>query len=121
MNENKDYYRGSTLKRLRKDRKLTQQQLADYLGLSKQAISKFENGVPYSLDTAIAIAKFFNVDIEFLMENTRAGTLAKPIMEDMLQKKEIVDSVLFYINPKIEQLEKRMEKLENELTISKKN
>ena len=115
MKENKDYYRGSTLKRLRKGRNLTQLQLADYLGLSKQAISKFENGVPYSLDTAIAIAKFFNVDIEFLMQNTRVGHLAKPILDDLERTKEIVDSMLSHINPRIDQLEKRVSELEEQV------
>lgn len=112
MDREKDELRGATLKKLRKDRNLTQQQVADYLGLSKQAISKFEQGINYSMETAVAFAKFYNVDLDYLMFNTRKGKLAKEVMDEMLYKKEIMDWVLERLEPRISYLEKRVKELE---------
>lgn len=117
MDRKKDTIRGATLKKLRKERNLTQQQVADYLGLSKQAISKFEQGIPYSMDTAVAFANFYNVEFEYLLKRTKTDKLAQPVIDEMLQKKEIMDWVMARINPRIEQLEKRVEELESKIAI----
>lgn len=54
---------------LRKKGGLSQEQLAEQLGVSRQAISKWESGkaVPES-DTLISISKYFNVTLDFLMK-----------------------------------------------------
>lgn len=55
------------LKRLRKANQLTQQQLADQLGLSKSAISMYENGNREpDFETEERMADFFHVDINTL-------------------------------------------------------
>lgn len=53
---------------LRIDMGLTQKQLADELGASKQNISDWENGKSEtSFSMLIKISKYFNVSIEYLL------------------------------------------------------
>ncbi|MEO3946016.1 helix-turn-helix transcriptional regulator [Gorillibacterium sp. CAU 1737] len=56
------------LKRLRKERSLTQEDLAGFLGVSFQAISKWERGDGYpDLPLLPVIARFFDVTLDELM------------------------------------------------------
>lgn len=58
---------GNRLKTLR-IKKLTQQQLADLLGLTKSVISAYENGLRYpAYDVLIKIARIFKVSTDFLL------------------------------------------------------
>lgn len=58
----------SNLKRLRKERNLTQDALAGFLGISFQAISKWERGDGYPDITFLpAISNFFNVTLDELL------------------------------------------------------
>ncbi|MCR4654801.1 MAG: helix-turn-helix domain-containing protein [Lachnospiraceae bacterium] len=54
------------LQALRKEKKVTQEQLAGHLGVSAQAVSKWENGNYPESDLLPAIADFFGVSIDFL-------------------------------------------------------
>lgn len=59
---------GERLTDLRKDRNLTQKQLAEELNLTKSNISAYEcehNEAPD--DTKIALAKYFNVSVDYLL------------------------------------------------------
>lgn len=59
---------GTTLKKLRLEKHLTQSQLAQRLGLTKSVISAYETGLRMpSYDILIAIAKIFNVSTDFLL------------------------------------------------------
>ena len=59
---------GNRLKTLRIKKKLTQQQLADLLGLTKSVISAYENGLRYpAYDVLIKIARIFTVSTDFLL------------------------------------------------------
>lgn len=59
---------GNRLKTLRIKKKLTQQQLADLLGLTKSVISAYENGLSYpAYDVLIKIARIFKVSTDFLL------------------------------------------------------
>lgn len=59
---------GNRLKTLRIKKKLTQQQLADLLGLTKSVISAYENGLRYpAYDVLIKIASIFKVSTDFLL------------------------------------------------------
>ena len=56
------------LKKLRKGKNLTQQKLADALGISKSTISMYENGNREpDFETSEAIADFFNVRLDDLL------------------------------------------------------
>lgn len=59
---------GENLRKLRNERKLTQSQLAAYLGVSYQAISKWEKSETYpDIASLPAIASFFAVTTDYLL------------------------------------------------------
>ncbi len=59
---------GENIRNLRLQHKLTQEQLADRLGVSYQAISRWENGVTYpDIEFLPAIAKHFSVTTDYLL------------------------------------------------------
>lgn len=62
---------GRNIKRLREEKKITQQQLADALGITYQAVSKWECGTTLPDVTILPlIAEYFCVSIDSLfMEN----------------------------------------------------
>ena len=56
------------LKRIRKDNNLSQEQLADQLGVSRQSVSKWESGAAYpEMDKVLQICKMFNLNIDELL------------------------------------------------------
>lgn len=81
---------GEFLKKLRKDNKLTQAELAEKLGVTYQAVSKWENGknVP---DIAIIkeISKIYNVNVDEIISGEKT--------KKKLDKSSIIISVCFGI------------------------
>ena len=60
---------GDIIKQLRKSRNLNQVQLADYLGVSKQTVSNWENNnILPSIDMLVKVATFFSVQTDYLLE-----------------------------------------------------
>lgn len=58
------------LKELRKEKKLSQKELADYLGINEKTISRWENGEStIKSDKAQKLADFFGVNIGYLLGN----------------------------------------------------
>lgn len=61
-------YFGQNLKKLRKERDLTQENIADFLGVSFQSVSKWERGESYPDITMLpVIASFFKVSVDELL------------------------------------------------------
>lgn len=59
------------LKELREKKGITQQQLADTLNLSKNAISHYEKGINMpNLDTVQKIADIFDISVDYLLGRT---------------------------------------------------
>ena len=59
---------GQRLKDLRIERKMTQKQLADRLGLATSTISSYESGDRYpTLDTLAALARIYHVSTDYLL------------------------------------------------------
>ena len=56
------------LKKIRKDNNLSQEQLAEKLGVSRQSVSKWESGLAYpEMDKVIQICKMFNLNMDELL------------------------------------------------------
>lgn len=66
------------LQELRKQRNMTQDELAEHLYVSRTAISKWESGRGYpSIESLKAIAKFFSVTIDDLLSSNEALEIAE--------------------------------------------
>ena len=60
---------GSKLKALRTGQKLTQQQLADRVGVAKSVVSYYESGDRYpSYDVLVRIARVFHTTTDYLLD-----------------------------------------------------
>ena len=63
---------GETIKEYRTKCKMTQEFVAESLGVSRQAVSKWESGSSDpSTSNLIALAKLFNVSVEELLQNVK--------------------------------------------------
>lgn len=62
---------GEKLSKLRKENNYTQEQLADILGVSRQAISKWESNITYpETDKLIRISELFHCSLDYLLKET---------------------------------------------------
>lgn len=69
---------GDNIKYYRSKRGMTQEELADFLGVSFQSISKWERGLAYpDIETIPMIANYFEISIDELMGNSRVRTEEK--------------------------------------------
>ncbi len=81
------------LQELRKNKGLTQEELAEALYVSRTAISKWESGRGYpSIDSLKEIAKYFSVTIDELLSTDEVLTIAE---KDNKQKEMHFRSMLF--------------------------
>ncbi len=81
------------LQELRKQKGLTQEELAEFLYVSRTAISKWESGRGYpSIDSLKTIAKFFSVTIDELLSGDEVLNIAE---EDNKQKEKHFRSLVF--------------------------
>lgn len=72
----------TTLHSLRKEKNVTQEQLAQNLGVSPQAVSKWENGSYPEGDLLPAIADFFDVSIDYLYgRSDREKTIEQKVFD----------------------------------------
>ena len=81
------------LQQLRKQKGLTQEELAESLYVSRTAISKWESGRGYpNIDSLKAISKFFSVTIDELLSGEEVLTIAQ---EDQKQKESLLRDMVF--------------------------
>ena len=81
------------LQELRKNKGLTQEELAQALYVSRTAISKWESGRGYpSIDSLKEIAKYFSVTVDELLSSDEALNIAE---EDNKQKEKHLRSLVF--------------------------
>ena len=76
------------LKNIRKENNLSQEQLAEKLGVSRQAVSKWESGQSYpEMDKVLLICKLFNYNMDELMnENIKEVEQVKQTLREEIQK-----------------------------------
>lgn len=81
------------LQELRKQKNLTQEELAEALYVSRTAISKWESGRGYpNIDSLKAISKFFSVSLDELLSGDELLTIAE---EDNKQKERHLRDLVF--------------------------
>lgn len=81
------------LQKLRKQRGLTQEELAESLYVSRTAISKWESGRGYpSIDSLKAIAKFFSVSVDTLI----CASEAISIVEEDKKRRDMHFCTVFF-------------------------
>ena len=81
------------LQELRKNKGLTQEELAEALYVSRTAISKWESGRGYpSIDSLKEIAKYFSVTIDELLSSNEVLSIAE---EDNKQREKHFRSLVF--------------------------
>ena len=76
------------LQKLRKSRGVKQEQLAEHLGVSTQAVSKWENGSYPDGDLLPKIAKFFGVSIDYLYGDERENMRFDERIVEYMRKEE---------------------------------
>ncbi|MDE7380367.1 MAG: helix-turn-helix domain-containing protein [Clostridia bacterium] len=83
---------GDKLSKLRRENNVTQEQLADYLGVSRQSISKWESDIAYpETDKIIKMSELFNCSLDYLLrdgETQEKGTTDNSI-EQLKEKKAV--------------------------------
>lgn len=96
---------GETLKELRKEKRVTQEELASIIGVERSSIGKYESSkkpiIP-SIDVAIKMSDYFNVSLDYLLGKTNPKKVDPPESEST--KKSI----------KIRQLEKLVAQLSDD-------
>ena len=81
---------GQKLQELRKQKGMTQEELAQALYVSRAAVSKWESGRGYpNIDSLKAIAKFYSVTVDALLSGEEILTIAKE--DQMLKEKQVRD------------------------------
>ena len=95
---------GALLKDLRKERNLTQEQIADKFGVSQRSVSRWENGntMP-DISILIELADFYDVDLREILKGERKAENMDGDMKETLvmvadynkeEKKKIAKSLL---------------------------
>lgn len=95
---------GEKLQKLRKDNNYTQEELADFLGVSRQSISKWESdGAFPETEKLIALAKLYNCSLDYLLRNDYESTkendvvVSKPKIRQPYSGKRKVLYIIFKI------------------------
>lgn len=78
------------LRLLRESHGISQQKLADAIGLSQQSINKYENHkIEPDIGTLILIADFFHTSVDYLIGHTEAQAEAEGIPVYRLNAEEV--------------------------------
>ena len=71
----KEILKYETIRNLRIDHNLTQQQIADMLHISQNTYSQYEIGkLNYPIDTLVSLADFYGVSVDYLLGRTNIKT-----------------------------------------------
>ncbi len=91
------------LKNIRKVNNLSQEQLAEKLGVSRQAVSKWESGQSYpEMDKVLLICKTFNYNIDELMNESVKEV--DEIKQSKLNINKYIDDFFSYITKTVDML-----------------
>lgn len=77
---------GEYLRKLRIERELSQEQLAEAMGLSRQSISKWEQGISTpDVDNYMKLAEFYSMPVDTLLK-AGEGDAAEPAKEEQIEE-----------------------------------
>lgn len=77
------------LKKLRLEKGLSQQQLADHLHITQQSVYKYEKGISDpNLEVLTSIADFFGTSVDYLLGRTSLGQGSAPDIQFHLTPQE---------------------------------
>lgn len=82
------------LKKLRLKKGISQQKLADIIGLSQQSINKYENhAIEPDIDTLIAFADYFHTSVDYLIGHTDIDHIIEKVKKYDLncEETEVID------------------------------
>lgn len=91
------------IQKLRKEKEMTQAELAEKLLVSRQAISKWENGIVMpDIENIIAISELFSVPVDYLVKNNDSKETSSDLelkkidnkKREVRNKKKIVMAVI---------------------------
>jgi len=89
------------LKKIRKEHHLSQEQLAEKLGVSRQSVSKWESELAYpELDKIIQISTLFNINVDDLLNQNIEEVVGEK--QSAVRMNKILDSFLSYITKSID-------------------
>lgn len=84
------------LKELRKEKKITQTEIANYLQISQNTYSRYELGqIEPGIDILKKIANYFNVSLDYLCDNKKTNAIylftndERDLLDNYLQLNEI--------------------------------
>lgn len=86
---------GGFLKELRKERNMTQQQLAEQLNVSTRTVSRWETGTNMpDISVLVELAEFYNVSIPEIIDGERkSGKMDKEVKETALKLSDYAEAV----------------------------
>ena len=97
---------GENLQKLRKEKGISQEQLAEQLGVTRQSVSKWESGASYpEMDKIVALCNMFHCDLDVLIN--------KDVMEERERKdasgvvKNLLQSAADYVKKTIYLFERK--------------
>lgn len=78
---------GAFLKTLRKEKKYTQEELAEYLNVSNRTVSRWETGTNLpDIDLLVQLSDFYGVDVRELIDGERKSELKNKESQDSIKK-----------------------------------
>lgn len=88
--------RGEKLSKLRKENNITQEQLADTLGVSRQSISKWENNEAYpETDKLIHMSEMFRCSLDYLLKDSVEKTQLSDEVQDSRRLVTMEEAIRF--------------------------
>lgn len=89
---------GEKIKNERKKRNISQQKIADYLNISRQAVSRWENNVSLpDLTTLVLIAKYFEIPLESFTEEDQTPVKDEKESDNEVSRDEVIKKATPYI------------------------
>ncbi len=105
---------GEQIKKLRKQKGLTQQQLADFLHVSSSSVGMWEHELrDPDTDMLLQLADLFNVTVDYLLGREQTTSTQQKLIHETIQKIETLNELTESINQLAQQLKETLPKDEN--------